>query len=197
MDFFTHQMGVPAPLALVAIAAEFFGGLGLFVGLLGRVAATGIICNMLVAVVLVHSHVGLFMNWYGNQQGEGFEYHLLAIALGLAVAVKGSGAFSCDRLLTRPSHESIGQVGENVDRNTVSCERRIGSMTTGAAILVLTAFLASAVEAVEALTVVLAVGVTRGWRSSLIGAGTATLALAAVIVALGPALSLMPIDTCA
>jgi uncharacterized membrane protein len=67
-------------------------------------------------------------------------------------------------------------------------------MTTGMAILVLTAFLASAVEAVEALTVVLAVGVTQGWRSSLIGAGTATLALAAVIVALGPALSLMPID---
>src|SRR4051794_4421765 len=67
-------------------------------------------------------------------------------------------------------------------------------MTTGMAILVLTAFLASAVEAVEALTVVLAVGVTRGWRSSLIGAGTATLALATIIAALGPALSLMPID---
>jgi uncharacterized membrane protein len=67
-------------------------------------------------------------------------------------------------------------------------------MTIGAAMLVLTAFLASAVEAVEALTVVLAVGVTRGWRSSLIGAGTATLALAAVIAALGPALSLIPID---
>ena len=68
-------------------------------------------------------------------------------------------------------------------------------MTTGAVILVFTTFLASAVEAVEALTVVLAVGVTRGWRSSLIGAGTATLALGAVIAAFGPALSLMPMDT--
>jgi uncharacterized membrane protein len=68
-------------------------------------------------------------------------------------------------------------------------------MTTGTTMLTLTAFLASAVEAVEALTVVLAVGVTRGWRSSLIGAGTAALALGAVIAALGPALSLMPIDT--
>jgi uncharacterized membrane protein len=67
-------------------------------------------------------------------------------------------------------------------------------MTTGTTMLTLTAFLASAVEAVEALTVVLAVGVTRGWRSSLIGAGTAALALGAVIAALGPALSLMPID---
>jgi uncharacterized membrane protein len=67
-------------------------------------------------------------------------------------------------------------------------------MTTGTAILVLTAFLACAVEAVEALTVVLAVGVTRGRCSSLVGSGTATLALAAVIAALGPALSLMPSD---
>ena len=68
-------------------------------------------------------------------------------------------------------------------------------MTTGTVMLVLAAFLAAAVEAVEALTVVLAVGVTRGWRSSLIGAGTATLALAAVIAAFGPALAFMPMDT--
>jgi uncharacterized membrane protein len=67
-------------------------------------------------------------------------------------------------------------------------------MTTAAVILVLTSFLASGVEAVEALTVVLAVGVTRGWRSPLIGAGAATLALAIVIAAFGPALSLIPID---
>ncbi len=68
-------------------------------------------------------------------------------------------------------------------------------MTTGTVMLVLAVFLAAAVEAVEALTVVLAVGVTRGWRSSLIGAATATLALAAVIAAFGPALALMPMDT--
>ena len=110
MGFFTHQMGIPAPLALLPIAAEFFGGLGLIVGLLGRVAAFGIICNMLVAVVMVHSHVGFFMNWNGTQQGEGFEYHLLAIALGLTVAVRGSGAWSCDRLLRRLSDESNSQV---------------------------------------------------------------------------------------
>ena len=68
-------------------------------------------------------------------------------------------------------------------------------MTTASLILVLAAFLASAVEAVEALTVVLAVGVTRGWRSPLIGAAIATVALVAVIAVLGPALSLIPIDT--
>jgi len=62
------------------------------------------------------------------------------------------------------------------------------------ALLVLSAFLASAVEMVEALTIVLASGLTRGWRSSLIGVGAATLALAVVIAALGPALTLIPID---
>ena len=67
-------------------------------------------------------------------------------------------------------------------------------MTTSAVILVLATFLASAVEAVEALTVVLAVGVTRGWRSPLIAAGAATLALAAVIAIFGPALTRIPID---
>jgi uncharacterized membrane protein len=67
-------------------------------------------------------------------------------------------------------------------------------MTTSAIILVLATFLASAVEAVEALTVVLAVGVTRGWRSPLIAAGAATLALAAVIAIFGPALTRIPLD---
>ena len=100
MGFFTHQMGIPAPFAFIAICAEFFGGLGLLVGLLGRIAAFGIICDMLVAIVMVHRHNGLFMNWAGNQKGEGFEYHLLANAIGLLILIKGSGALSVDRFLT-------------------------------------------------------------------------------------------------
>src|SRR5580700_420801 len=104
MGFFTHQMGIPAPLAFLAIAAEFFGGLGLILGFLGRIAAFGIMCNMLVAVVMVHGANGLFMNWAGNQKGEGFEYHLLAIAIGLLILFKGSGAMSVDRLLTEDLH---------------------------------------------------------------------------------------------
>jgi uncharacterized membrane protein len=66
---------------------------------------------------------------------------------------------------------------------------------TRSVFLFLTAFLACGVEMVEALTIVLAVGVTRGWRSTLIGAGAATLALAVLIGALGPAISSVPIDT--
>jgi len=100
MGFFTHQMGIPAFFAFLAICAEFFGGMGLIVGLLGRIAAFGIMCNMLVAVAMVHRQNGLFMNWSGNQKGEGFEYHLLAIAMLLVILIKGSGALSVDHFLT-------------------------------------------------------------------------------------------------
>ena len=101
MGFFTQQMGIPAVFAFLAIAAEFFGGLGLIVGLLGRIAAFGILSTMVVAIAMVHAQNGFFMNWAGNQKGEGFEYHLLAIALATAVIIKGSGALSLDWLLSR------------------------------------------------------------------------------------------------
>jgi putative oxidoreductase len=101
MGFFTQMLHIPAPLAFLAICAEFFGGLGLLVGLLGRVAAFGIMMNMLVAIFTVHIHVGFFANWSGQQKGEGFEFHLLAIALALVVVIKGSGAWSIDRALTK------------------------------------------------------------------------------------------------
>ena len=106
-----QQIGIPAGLTVLAIAAEFLGGLGLLVGLLTRVAALGIIVNMVVAVLIVHSRVGFFMNWSGNQQGEGFEFHLLAIALALAILIKGAGAFSIDRILaTRSPARRLGTV---------------------------------------------------------------------------------------
>ncbi len=100
MGFFTQHMGIPAPLAFLAICAEFFGGLGLIVGFLTRIAAFGITVNMLVAILTVHHVNGLFMNWTGQQKGEGYEYHLLAIALGLLFMIKGAGALSVDRALT-------------------------------------------------------------------------------------------------
>ena len=100
MGFFTNVMHVPAPFAFLAIAAEFFGGLGLILGFLTRVAALGIFTNMAVAIVLVHHQFGFFMNWTGQQRGEGFEYHLLAIAIAIVLMVKGSGALSVDRALS-------------------------------------------------------------------------------------------------
>jgi putative oxidoreductase len=105
MHFFTEQLGIPAIFAFLAIAAQFFGGIFLIVGLGGRLAALAIIGNMVVAVAKVHWQFGLFMNWFGTQKGEGFEYHLLVIAIGLLVAVRGSGALSLDRLLARAPTE--------------------------------------------------------------------------------------------
>ena len=116
MASFTHNMGIPALFAFLAIAAEFFGGLGLLVGLLGRVAAFGILCNMVVAIFLVSGHVGFFMNWFGTQKGEGYEYHLLAIALCVTILVKGSGAFSIDRALTGSRPSSVLEMGRSTAR---------------------------------------------------------------------------------
>lgn len=96
-------MHVPAVFAFLAICAEFLGGMGLIVGLLGRVAAFGIACNMLVAVTMVHAQNGLFMNWSGQQKGEGFEFHLLALAIAFVLIVRGSGALSVDHLLSGDS----------------------------------------------------------------------------------------------
>jgi len=100
MGFFTGQMHVPALFAALAIFAEFFGALGLITGLLGRVAAFGILSNMVVAIAMVHGKVGFFMNWgLTAGRGEGFEYHLLVIAMALVVIFKGSGAWSADRVI--------------------------------------------------------------------------------------------------
>jgi putative oxidoreductase len=106
MQFFTGS-GIPAPLAFLAIVAEFFGGLGLILGLLGRVAAFGITVNMLVAVATVHAKFGFFMNWAGSQKGEGFEYHLLVLAITLAIIVRGSGEFSLDRLIAADRYREV------------------------------------------------------------------------------------------
>jgi putative oxidoreductase len=94
-------MGMPVVITVLVICGEFFGSLGLLVGFLSRIAAAGIGIIMLGAVFMVHAANGFFMNWFGNQQGEGFEYHILAIGLALVVLIKGSGAFSVDRALSR------------------------------------------------------------------------------------------------
>ena len=100
MGFFTQMMHIPAPFAFLAICAEFLGGLGLIFGALSRIAAFGIAVNMVVAVLLVHSQFGFFMNWTGQQKGEGFEYHLLALVIAIVLMVRGGGAFSVDQALS-------------------------------------------------------------------------------------------------
>jgi putative oxidoreductase len=85
--------------AFLAIAAEFFGGAGIIVGLLSRIAAAGIVVIMVTAIVLVHGRQVLFLNWFGDREGHGYEYHLLALALAIVVISRGSGPLSLDHFL--------------------------------------------------------------------------------------------------
>ena len=105
MGFFTQTLGIPVAFAFLAIAAEFAGGLGLILGLTGRIAAFGVGSVMVVAALMNHVQHGFFMNWGGGMPAgaEGWEFHLLAVALAAIVILRGSGALSLDRLLTRGS----------------------------------------------------------------------------------------------
>ncbi len=102
MAALTH-FGVPPALILLIMAIEFFGGLGLIFGLLTRIPAFGVLCLMIGAIFMVHLPNGFFMNWYGNQKGEGFEFHLLAISIAAALLLRGAGPFSVDRTLSKQS----------------------------------------------------------------------------------------------
>ena len=107
MGFMTEQMGIPAVLVLLAIVAEFFGALGLITGTLTRVAAFGILSVFVVAMFKVHLLNGFFMNWMGDQQGEGVEYFLLGIPMALALVWRGGGAASVDGWLASRGRAAI------------------------------------------------------------------------------------------
>jgi putative oxidoreductase len=105
MGFFTGKLGVPAVFAFLAIMSEGLGWMGLVTGFLTRIAAFGIGMNMAVAVYMIHWHNGFFMNWYGvmtsegKPAGEGFEFHLLVIAIALALMIRGGGKWSIDKAI--------------------------------------------------------------------------------------------------
>ncbi|MBT9330355.1 DoxX family protein [Acidipila sp. 4G-K13] len=101
MHFFTTVVGIPPFFAAIAILSQFLGAIGLLVGFLTRIAALGIAIDMVVAIFKVHIAVGFFMNWYGQQKGEGYEFHLLVIALCILLIVKGAGALSIDRAIAK------------------------------------------------------------------------------------------------
>jgi putative oxidoreductase len=98
MGFFTETMHLTWIVAFLVIVGEFFGSLGLIVGLLTRFTAASFVVIMLGAITTSHIQNGFFMNWFGKQQGEGYEYHLLVIGIGLALLMTGAGKWSVDRL---------------------------------------------------------------------------------------------------
>lgn len=101
MNSFTAKLGLPAPVAVLVILAESAGALGLIFGFFTRLCALGIALVMGGAIFFAHWQHGFFMNWFGRQAGEGFEYHLLAIGLALALVVHGGGKWSLDQRIAR------------------------------------------------------------------------------------------------
>lgn len=101
MGFFTQKMGLPWLIAFLVIIGESIGSLGLLVGLFTRFTAASFIVIMAGAIMTVHLPQGFFMNWFGQQTGEGFEYHLLVIGMSLALLVVGGGKWALDGVIAR------------------------------------------------------------------------------------------------
>ncbi|HYK03129.1 MAG TPA: DoxX family protein [Thermoanaerobaculia bacterium] len=94
-------LGIPALFAFLAIAAESAGAVALITGFTTRIAAFGVAATITVAALMAHVQNGFFMNWSGQQKGEGFEYHIVLVAISLVLMAGGAGRFSLDRLFTR------------------------------------------------------------------------------------------------
>ena len=99
LEFFSGSMGIPVPIGFLIIMGESVGAVFLIIGLLSRISGAGLLIIMIGAIFMGHFQHGFFMNWFGNQQGEGFEYHLLVIGLSLIVILNGGGRWSLDGML--------------------------------------------------------------------------------------------------
>lgn len=109
---FTKMMG---PVGYLVAIGEFFGGLGILVGFLSRFSAAAIIVIMLGAIVMVHLPNGFFMNWYGKQKGEGYEYHLLVIAICVAIFIAGPGRLTLGGLFPLPKRPETGNLIQGLE----------------------------------------------------------------------------------
>jgi putative oxidoreductase len=98
---FAGGFHIPELLTILVILTESVGAVALVLGFCTRLGALAIAADMAVAVILVHMKVGFFMNWAGTAKGEGFEYHLLAIAIGLALLIVGGGRWSIDGAIAK------------------------------------------------------------------------------------------------
>jgi putative oxidoreductase len=101
MSFFTDTMHLPWIIGFLVIIIEFMGALSLIAGFASRIWSALIIVLFLGIIFTSHLDNGFFMNWFGNQKGEGYEYHLLIIGLSLATLFNGSGKYSVDEKLLK------------------------------------------------------------------------------------------------
>ncbi|WP_447971108.1 DoxX family protein [Nitrospira sp. M1] len=107
MGFFTQQMGMPWLIAFLVIIGESVGALAIALGLFTRFSAASLGVIMLGAIAMVHWPQGFFMNWFGQQAGEGFEFHLLVIGMAMALVSNGGGKWSVDGLIAQKLNEPV------------------------------------------------------------------------------------------
>ena len=100
MQFFTDTRGLPWLVGFLVIIIEFFGSLLLLLGMGSRILAAGVAVLSIGIILTSHLQYGFFMNWFGNQNGEGYEYFLLLIGVSIALLINGSGKLSVDKLLS-------------------------------------------------------------------------------------------------
>jgi putative oxidoreductase len=101
MEFFSTNLHFPVWLTLLLMITEFLGSIGLVFGFLTRLCSLAIGTSMAVCAYMNHLKNGFFMNWFGTQQGEGFEYHILVVGISLALLIKGGGLLSIDKLISK------------------------------------------------------------------------------------------------
>ncbi|GAB0156800.1 DoxX family protein [Chryseobacterium sp. Alg-005] len=101
MEHLTGPMHLPWVISILVIVIEFFGAISLLIGWASRLWAVTFIILFLGIIFTAHVEHGFFMNWFGNQKGEGYEYHLLVIGLCMALVLNGSGKYSVDQLISK------------------------------------------------------------------------------------------------
>jgi putative oxidoreductase len=106
VNFFTGTVGLPWIVGLMVIVIEFFGSLSLLAGLATRLWSLSMVFLFLGIVFTSHLQNGFFMNWFGNQQGEGYEFFILAIGMAASLVISGAGAFSVDRKIAASKGKS-------------------------------------------------------------------------------------------
>ena len=101
MSFFTQTLHLPGVIGFLVIIIEFVGSLLLIAGFASRIWSALIIILMIGIIYTSHIDNGFFMNWFGTQKGEGYEYFLLIIGLALITLLNGSGKYAADSFITK------------------------------------------------------------------------------------------------
>jgi len=101
VEHLTEYMHLPWIISVMVILTEFWGSVSLIMGLASRLWSVAVGVLLINIIFIAHLENGFFMNWFGTQKGEGYEYHLLVIGLCIALGLNGSGKYSADQLISK------------------------------------------------------------------------------------------------